>query len=304
MKWVRRITFFALAAVALMAMFFLGAAYYGSGKIITRTPSDQNRTIDGNPKTALGLAYEDVSFKAEDGETLRGWFLPAAAADVAVVTVHGLGANRLEFLHEAKMLHDAGYAVLMFDCRGHGMSDGSGRILRLGIWEHRDVEAAAAYLKRNRNIKRVIVFGCSQGAASSIQAAAEDKDIDGVIAEASILSPRDIITVAIRRARPDLGPGFVAMMTWISVWRMGGNGMPGPVDVITQIAPRPVLLMQGSADDSVPPSDVRTLYTHAREPKSIWIGEGAGHCQLREKYPQEYRQHVIDFLTHYFPLSK
>jgi len=29
------------------------------------------------------------------------------------------------------------------------------------------------------------------------------------------------------------------MMTWISVWRMGGNGMPGPVDVITQIAPRP-----------------------------------------------------------------
>jgi len=175
-------------------MFFLGAAYYGSGKIITRTTSDQNRTIDGNPKTALGLAYEDVSFKAEDGETLRGWFLPAAAADVAVVTVHGLGANRLEFLHEAKMLHDAGYAVLMFDCRGHGMSDGSGRILRLGIWEHRDVEAAAAYLKRNRNIKRVIVFGCSQGAASSIQAAAEDKDIDGVIAEASILSPRDIIT--------------------------------------------------------------------------------------------------------------
>jgi len=80
--------------------------------------------------------------------------------------------------------------------------------------------------------------------------------------------------------------------------------MPGPVDVITQIAPRPVLLMQGSADDLVPPSDVRTLYTHAREPKSIWIGEGAGHCQLRDKYPIEYRQHVIDFLTHYFPLSK
>jgi len=38
--------------------------------------------------------------------------------------------------------------------------------------------------------------------------------------------------------------------------------------------------MQGSADDLVPPSDVRTLYTHAREPKSIWIGEGAGHCSF------------------------
>jgi len=60
-----------------------------------------------------------------------------------VVTVHGLGANRLEFLHEAKMLHDAGYAVLCSTAAVNGMSDGSGRILRLGIWEHRDVEAAA-----------------------------------------------------------------------------------------------------------------------------------------------------------------
>jgi uncharacterized protein len=304
MKWVRRILLFALAGFALIAIFIVGAAYYGAGKIITRTSSDGHRIIHGNPETALGLAYEDVSLKAEDGETLRGWFVPAASADVGVVTVHGLGANRLEFLRYAKMLHDSGYAVLMFDCRGHGMSDGSGRILRLGIWKHRDVEAAVAYLKNSRGIKRVIVFGCSQGAASVIEAAAEDKDIEGVIAEASFLSPRDILTVATRRARPDLAPGFVAMMTWIAVWRMGGRGMPGPIDAITQIAPRPVLLMQGSADDTVPPNDVRVLFNQAREPKSIWIGEGAGHCQLREKYPEQYRQHVIDFLTRYFSISE
>lgn len=304
MRRVRRILIFALAGLALIAVFIVGAAFYGAEAIITRKSSDENRVIRGNPETALGLAYEDVSFKAEDGETLRGWFVPAASADVGVVTVHGLGANRLEFLHDAKMLHDSGYAVLMFDCRGHGMSDGSGRILRLGIWEHRDVEAAVAYVKQSRAIKRVIVFGCSQGAASAIEAAAEDKDIAGVIAEASILSPREILTVATRRARPDLEPGFVAMMTWIAVWRMGGSGMPGPIDAITQIGPRPVLLMQGSADDTVPPSDVRILFDQAREPKSIWIGEGAGHCQLREKYPEQYRQHVIDFLTRYFPISK
>jgi fermentation-respiration switch protein FrsA (DUF1100 family) len=166
------------------------------------------------------------------------------------------------------------------------------------------VEAAVAYLKNSRAIARVIVFGCSQGAASAIEAAAEDKDIEGVIAEASFLSPRDILTVATRRARPDLAPGFVAMMTWIAVWRMGGRGMPRPIDAITQIAPRPVLLMQGSTDDTVPPNDVRILFDQAREPKSIWIVEGAGHCQLREKYPEQYRQHVIDFLTRYFPISE
>jgi pimeloyl-ACP methyl ester carboxylesterase len=302
MKWVKRILLFALVGFALIVMLIVGAAYYGAGKIITRTSSNEHRIIQGNPETAFGLAYEDVSFKAEDGETLRGWFVPAASADVGVVTVHGLGANRLEFLSDVKMLHDSGYAVLVFDCRGHGMSDGSGRILRLGIWEHRDVEAAVAYLKQIRGMKHVIALGCSQGAASAIEAAGEDKDIDGVIAEASFLSPGDILTVATRRARPDLAPGFVAMMSWIAVWRMGGHGMPGPLDAIGQIAPRPVLLMQGSADDTVPPNDVQVLFDHAPEPKSIWIGEGAGHCQLREKYPQQYRQHVLDFLTRYFPI--
>jgi fermentation-respiration switch protein FrsA (DUF1100 family) len=94
------------------------------------------------------------------------------------------------------------------------------------------------------------------------------------------------------------------MMNWIAVWRMGGHGMPGPLDAIGQIAPRPILLMQGSADDTVPPNDVQVLFDHAREPKSIWIGEGAGHCQLREKYQQQYRQHVLDFLTRDFPISK
>jgi len=39
------------------------------------------------------------------------------------------------------------------------------------------VEAAAAYLSGTATIKRCDRFGCSQGAASSIQAAAEDKRI-------------------------------------------------------------------------------------------------------------------------------
>jgi hypothetical protein len=46
--------------------------------------------------------------------------------------------------------------------------------------------------------------------------------------------------------------------------------------------------MQDSADQIVPPHDVKVLYDQAREPKAIWIGEGAGHRRLREKYPQQH----------------
>ena len=304
MKWVRRLIVAALAAVAMLTILIVGAAFYGAGEMQIRRFENEHRTLRNDPRSELGLDYEDVTFKAEDGKTLRGWLVPSMGnGDVGVVTVHGLSANREEFMPDAKILHDAGYSVLMFDCRDHGTSDGDGRTLSLGVREHRDVESAVAYLK-HRGMKRVVALGCSQGAVSSIEAAAEDNDIDGVIAQASFTSLYEILTVATHQKRPDLKPWFVAMMTDIAVWRMGGRGLDGPLDAVAKIAPRPVLLMQGSADELVPPGDVQILYDHAREPKSIWIGAGAGHCELHRKYPEQYRQHIVDFMSKYFPLSK
>ena len=61
--------------------------------------------------------------------------------------------------------------------------------------------------------------------------------------------------------------------------------------------------MQGSADKMVPPHDVQTLYDHASDPKIIWIGDGAGHCELADKYPDQYRARILDFMSRYFPLD-
>src|SRR5271169_2679077 len=118
MKWIRRISIGAIVVAGIVNLFFISAAYYGAGKIMH--PQWMRPAPRKNPKAAFGLAYEDVSFQTEGGATLRGWFVPARQSDVGVVTVHGAGANRSEFLAEAKMLDDAGYPVLLFDCRGHG----------------------------------------------------------------------------------------------------------------------------------------------------------------------------------------
>jgi len=61
--------------------------------------------------------------------------------------------------------------------------------------------------------------------------------------------------------------------------------------------------MQGSSDTAIPPQDVELLYRRAKEPKQIWIGQGAGHCGLRERYPEQYRDHILRFLRTYFPLA-
>src|SRR5215471_19023372 len=145
-RWIRRVLIAITSIAVAFALFILGAAFYGSQQLTHPRWMADSRTIKSNPREAFGLAFDDVEFKAEDGATLRGWWIPGST-EVGVVTVHGAGANRGEFLDEAKWLHDAGYAVLLFDCRAHGLSDEAGRGISMGVREHRDVESAAAFMR-------------------------------------------------------------------------------------------------------------------------------------------------------------
>ncbi|OAT70978.1 hypothetical protein AWB85_00085 [Mycobacteroides immunogenum] len=110
----------------------------------------------------LGLAYEDVFFPSMDGVTLEGWFIPAAS-DRLVICNHFMPGNRygypghlepwtnaggfeVNFLPQYKALNDAGYNVLTYDLRNHGLSNtGSGGIVGIGLLEYRDVIGSLRY---------------------------------------------------------------------------------------------------------------------------------------------------------------
>ena len=49
-----------------------------------------------NPRTEMGVVYEDVSLRTEDGLNIKGWFIPAIS-NKAVIIAHGLGANKSNF---------------------------------------------------------------------------------------------------------------------------------------------------------------------------------------------------------------
>ncbi len=168
-QWLLR---FAAAIGGLAVLLFTLLAvltFRGAGRMRYPDWMSKYRKLTDNPKHAYGYDYEDISFHAEDGDTLRGWFVAGrSGAMVGVVTVHGAGGNREEFMPELKMLHESGYPVLMFDCREQGESDGRGRGISLGVREHRDVESAVHYAKEKYGLKKMVVLGCSQGAASAI----------------------------------------------------------------------------------------------------------------------------------------
>ena len=252
--------------------------------------------IARDPQRDLGLAYEDVEFPAEDGTILRGWWVPAEpSARRAVVTVHGGASDRRDFLRHVPFLHDAGWDVLLFDCREHGRSDNLGRGISVGFRESRDVSSAVAW-SRGRGADLVAVLGTSQGGSSAIIARARDAAIDAVIAENPVASLLELLRGTIHAQRIWVPEILIDLMRDVAVWRFGAFGPWEAIDVIDGVAPRPLLLMHGTADQVVPIRHSELLFERAREPKELWRADGAHHMRLFNRHPDEYRKRVLGFL--------
>lgn len=260
----------------------------------------------GDPLTEFGLAFEHVTFAGPGGSALRGWFVPAGRpARTGIVTVHGAWLDRRDFTRRLPFLHGAGYPVLMFDCREHGRSTGSGRGATFGQRERLDVSAAVAHLRAARGLDRVVVFGESQGAAAAILAAAEDPGIDALVLENAFASfdPIDLAGAPLPGRRRL--PGFVARpLTWAVERRIGFPRARHPVEVIGRIAPRPILLLHGSEDRVISFEHSRRLHAAAGAPKTLWIAPHAAHDATINRFPEEYARRILGFLGRHAPASR
>ena len=66
---------------------------------------------------------------------------------------------------------------------------------------------------------------------------------------------------------------------------------------MSQLAPTPLLLMHGTADELVPVEHSRLLFERAGEPRELWLVEGAAHSSLLDHDPQAYQARVLQFLA-------
>jgi fermentation-respiration switch protein FrsA (DUF1100 family) len=68
---------------------------------------------------------------------------------------------------------------------------------------------------------------------------------------------------------------------------------------IHAIAPRPVMLMQGGADEAVSAASGQRLYDAAGEPKELWFEPTVGHAQFLKMMPEQFERRVTAFLDRY-----
>ncbi|WP_231570978.1 alpha/beta hydrolase [Gordoniibacillus kamchatkensis] len=152
--------------------------------------------LQSNPQAAIGVPYENVTFPSRGGgSTLQGWYLPAAGSTNTVIFSHGYGGNREEIwvpiYSLAKMLHDAGYNVLMFD---YGYVQGGDRIVTGGIRESQELLGAFDYMK-DKGAHNLFIWGFSMGAGTALQAALQENGtaISGMILDSTFLLNPDTL---------------------------------------------------------------------------------------------------------------
>jgi pimeloyl-ACP methyl ester carboxylesterase len=172
-----------------------------------------------------------------------------------------------------RIAHDLGYSAMTFNFRGTGTSGGD---FSLQGWVD-DLRTAIDFLVSETQPTQVVLVGTNTGGSIAICVAADDPRVRA----AGLLSPRaDFDDWAehprrfLEHAR-EIGavrtPGFPASFEdWSRAFRRFR-----PTDAARRFAPRPLLVMHGDDDESVPMSDARLLASsHGSAELSLLAGAG------------------------------
>jgi dipeptidyl aminopeptidase/acylaminoacyl peptidase len=247
------------------------------------------------PRQYRGLTYEEVAFPTSDGLTLRGWFFPASDPTApAILYAPATAKDQRQGLSLVAPLQKAGYQVLLFSYRGTGSSDGNRFGFSYGARESQDIDAAVHYLSETRGINKIGAIGHSAGAVSVILSAARNPGIDAVVAAAPYTSLEDIWT----DNRPEFFPGewYSQLQQIFELRKDFTKQQVRPIDEIAKISPRPILLINGTADQRITQNQASRLFKAASQPKEIiWLVD-AGHSQVRSPGLDLLIPQIVQFL--------
>jgi len=268
--------------------------------------------LDRTPKE-VGLEYEDAMFKAADGLTIRGWFVPSGASgrSPAVVFVHGWLWNRLgnvegqvpvpdksvDFLPSTKALHDAGYHVLLVDLRNHGESAAKLPIT-FGVREAWDFQGALQYLRARPDVdpERIGALGCSMGANAVIYGTPDSQPVKAILA----VQPTKVAHFNSNYARDELGPAGPALLAPMDLiykaWRAPLTRHHDPSVPAARLGDTVVQYVQGTGDPWGVMADVEDM--SAKTPRSLGVikYESAGRYE-GYRYVNEAVTDVTAFFT-------
>ena len=224
----------------------------------------------------VGVEYEEVFFTTGDGVELHGWYLPGTG-DVTWLWFHGNGGNISHRVDELAIFrHRLGVNQFIFDYRGYGRSPGTPS----EIGTYQDSRAALEYVTSRPDVapEKVVYFGRSLGAAVAVELAASSEPL-ALVLVAPFSSVADMAKVAFP----------FTPFHWL---------VRGRYDSMAHIRRihRPVLILHGDQDATVPLHQGKKLFDAANEPKRFQLLPGAAHNDTYIAGGSSYWGTLDDFL--------
>jgi len=210
-----------------------------------------------------GLPWREVKIQTVRGKTLFGWFIPAGERAPALAILHGWGGNAEMMLPLAKPLHDAGFALLLFDARCHGRSDDDSFASLPRFAE--DLEHAVDWLRVQGEVDetRVGVIGHSVGAGAALLLATRRHDLAAVVSLAAFAHPASMMRRWLKFKRIPFWPLGAYILFYVQ--RVIGYRFDdiAPARSIAAVN-CPVLLAHGTEDETVPMGEAQEIYANRK----------------------------------------
>lgn len=225
-----------------------------------------------------------------------------------IVMFHGFTGNETEdhrvFVHVARALCGSGFAVLRFDFRGSGDSDGEFENMTIP-GEVSDAKKALTVMAQQEAVdkERIGVIGLSMGGRVATIVASQDKRVRYVVLYSAALSglKERFHTMIGKESLERLDSGEAVKV---------GNGWyvkkpfietiddPVPLEVMDRVKV-PVLIVQSDADQVVPLDDAMKGYEIVKNLNSkneLYVVKGGDHTFSERRHKQEVIRKTLEWL--------
>ena len=247
-----RVVKFALVLGVIAHMGLLGS-FYATQRRLLYLPTHTYVPLEvahANP------VLRELAVQTQDGVQLKGWYAEATSKPYTIVFFHGNADSLATAAPIADPYIAAGYGFLLAEYRGYSGLPGSPT--EAGLYDD-----ARAYLKelnaRGVPDSRIVLFGHSLGTGVAVQMATEQP-----VAGAMLLAPYLSIPKVAQVHFPFVPAALLARDRFASEKKIGAVHVP-------------LLVVNGTQDEVIPPSQGIKLFELANQPKEFHSLEGLGH---------------------------
>lgn len=253
-------------------------------------------------------SYETVRFPSRtDDITISAWFIPNQDAPTAsqnyptVIIVHGFSdcRHRPFSLIPAGMLTHNGFNVLAIDLRDHGDSEIEDGRMAAGTNEYLDILGAWDWLilEKGMSAEKIGLFGYSLGGTSVMIAAGKESRIAAVWDDSGFSDYEREIEFLLPHHN---FPKFLSTGVQFTYTLVTDDSLTAltAYDEMLAIAPRPVYIVHGTADTTVPLEESKRLvdaYNSEGGNISLWIVPDTEHIEAMLNDSEGYQERLLAF---------